>query len=241
MAKKDYFLTVDTETTQDGLVADFGATITDRKGNIVSQCAVLVAGVYSDQSEHPLFHIFGDSGDLWSKASLPKRYARYDAMIESGARMLASVNAINIWLAKAKATYNPYLTAYNLAFDIDKCNNTNIDLGQFSDRKFCLWHAAYNKWGSTKDYRKFIAANHAFNPPTKHGNMSYKTNAEVMARYVLGEPDLADEPHTALEDILFYELPILNALVKNTKKKVWLNPEPFNWRKVQVCDHFTAN
>ena len=34
MAKRDYFLIVDTETTQTDMVADFGAIICDRKGNI---------------------------------------------------------------------------------------------------------------------------------------------------------------------------------------------------------------
>ena len=155
--------------------------------------------------------------------------------------MIASVGAINRWLDKVKATYSPYLTAYNLAFDQDKCGNTGIDLAQFEENKrFCLWHAAFNKWAGTKAYKNFALSVHAFNPPTDLGNMSYKTNAEVMARFVLGNPQLPDEPHTALEDAKFYELPILLRLLATTKKRAWLNPEPFNWRKVQVRDHFTA-
>ena len=35
MAKPDYFLLVDTETTQDDLVADFGAIVVNKKGKIV--------------------------------------------------------------------------------------------------------------------------------------------------------------------------------------------------------------
>jgi len=190
--------------------------------------------------KHPLFHIHGDAGDIWSLAGLPKRYERYNNMVLGGTRMIASVAAINVWLAKAKAQYNPYLTAYNLAFDLDKCANTGIDLSDFADRQFCLWHAAVAKWGYTKAYRNFILATASFNNPTKHRNFSYKTNAEVMTRFVTNQPYLEDEPHTALEDVLYYELPILNRLVQTTKKKVWLNPPSFNWRKVQVCDHFTA-
>lgn len=241
MAKKDYFLIVDTETTQDSLVADFGAVIVDRKGRIQTQCAVLVHGVYTNEQDHPLFHIFGDSGDIWSRAGLPKRYERYNSMLTNGTRQLASVAAINIWLAKARATYNPYCTAYNLSFDADKCAKTGIDLAQFADRQFCLWHAAFTKWANTKAYKNFALSQHAFNAPTRHGNMSFKTNAEVMARFVTGNPQLEDEPHTALEDVLYYELPILLKLVATTKKQQWLNPTPFNWRDVQVKDNFKAN
>ena len=240
MAKKDYFLTVDTETTQDGMVADFAAVISDRKGKIYAQCAVLVNGIFTDQEKHPLFYTSGDDSALWAKAGLPARYNRYAAMVAGGQRMLASVAAINVWLTKAHFEYNPYLTAYNLAFDLGKCSNTGIDLSLFADRQFCLWHAAATKWASTKAYRKFIAETHSFNNPTKHGNMSYKTNAEVMTRFVTGNPLLEDEPHTALEDVLYYELPILNRLVKTSKKKEWLNPTAFNWRDFQVKNHFTA-
>ena len=120
MAKPDYWLITDTETTQDHKVADFGAILVNRKGQILTQSAVLVADYYLNREEHPLFHLFGDENDIWSKAGLPARYERYDEMIENGTRQIASVNAINRWLARVKAEFNPYSTAYNLAFDKDK-------------------------------------------------------------------------------------------------------------------------
>lgn len=238
MSKKHYYLIVDTETTIDEKVADFAAVIVDRKGNVQTQCAILINGIYNDRENHPLF--FNEySGDLWKKSSLDKRYANYAAMLSNGSRMLASVPAINSWLAKAAIKYSPTLTAYNLSFDMGKCANTDIDLSIFSDR-FCLWHASFNKWAYTKDYRNFALQLHAFNAPTKLQNMSFKTNAETMARFILSDPTLPDEPHTALEDILFYELPIFSRLVQTTKRNVFMNPEPFDWRKVQVKDWFTA-
>lgn len=236
MAKKDYFLIVDTETSQDSMVADFGAIIVDRKGNIYSTCAVLVAGIYNDMENHPLFFTSDKTG-IWSKRGQDKRYGMYSNMLHSGTRMLASVAAINIWLAKAKEKYNPYLTAYNLPFDDGKCSNTGIDLLQF-DKRFCLWHAAYTRWAHTKEYRNMCLATHAFNAPTELGNMSFKTNAETMARFVTGNAKMEAEPHSALEDAQLYELPILLKLVNSTKKEKWLNPESFNWRNVQVNKWF---
>lgn len=237
MAKKDYFLIVDTETTMEETVADFGAVVVDRNGTIHAQCAVLVRGVFGIA---PLFYIAGDNG-IWGKQGKDRRFDAYNAMVENGSRMIASVAAINVWLAKVQGAYNPILTAYNLPFDSDKCQKTGIDLTMFSQR-FCLWRAAFTKWALSKQYRNFALSVHAFNPPTKFGNMSYKTNAEVMARFVLGDADLPDEPHTAIEDVIGYELPILQRLVRTTKKKDYMNPDlSFDWRKVQVKDHFTAS
>lgn len=237
MAKKDYFLIVDTETTQDSMVADFGAVLVDRKGNIIKECAVLINGIYTDAKNHPLFFT-SDPAGIWSKGQ-DQRYSTYTKMLEGGTRMLASVAAVNRWLDKVKSEFSPYLTAYNLAFDQDKCTKTGIDIAQF-DKRFCLWHAAFDKWAHTKKYREFALQLHAFNAPTELGNMSFKTNAETMARFVLNDPTLQDEPHTAYEDAKLYELPILLKLVNSTKKEKYLNPRPFDWKKVQVREWFTA-
>jgi len=239
MAKKDYFLLLDTETTQHSkecksMVADFGAVIVDRKGREYARCAVLISGVYG---EIPLFYSSDPQDNVFGKHTLDARYQAYQKMLDSGQRMLASVNAINLWLAKAKEKYNPILTAYNLAFDRDKCLNTNIDLSLF-DKSFCLWYAAVEKWAKTKNYREFVLHLHEFGSRTDLGNMTYRTNAETMARFILGNPDLPNEPHTALEDAIYYELPILKALVKHTPKKRWLNPLPYNWRDFQIKDWY---
>jgi len=57
MSKKAYYLIIDTETTMNDKVADFGAVVCDRQGTIVSQCAVLVRGVFGID---PLFYIAGE-------------------------------------------------------------------------------------------------------------------------------------------------------------------------------------
>ena len=240
MAKKDFYVIIDTETTQNSLVADFGAVVADRQGRVLETFAVMVDGVYTDKDESPLFHIFGDSGDLWSKKGLPKRYQAYDKMLENGSRTLARVPAINRWLERINAQYKPYITAYNFPFDRSKCQNTGIDLTIFKDRNFCLWSASIAKWGGNKRFRQFCLEQHAFNSPTQHGNMTFKTNAEVMCRFVLNDPEMPDEPHTSLEDALFYELPILKKLLATTPKNKIINAESYNWRNFQVKDAFKA-
>ena len=134
MARKQYFLIVDVETSIKDTVADFGAVICDRHGKIATQCAVLVQSVFGVES---LFFDKGKPG-IWSAAGVSKRMNKYNAMLQSGSRMLASVAAVNRWLEKAAGKYNPTLTAYNLPFDADKCQKTGIDLNPFAAR-FCLW------------------------------------------------------------------------------------------------------
>lgn len=235
--RKIHVVTVDIESTKSGMAADFAAVISDRKGNIVTQCAVLIRGIYDDRETHPLFYN-DQAGELWTKESLGKRYQAYDDMLENGSRMMASVGAVNNWLMMAKAQYDPVLTAYNLPFDIGKARNTGINLDVF-DRRFCLWSACVTAFAGSKAYRQFILDNHLFKPVTKHGNMSYPTNAETMARFILGNVELPDEPHQSLEDILGYEKPMLDYLLKRKSVK-WLleNVKPYNWQAFQVRDWF---
>lgn len=236
MAKKRYFITIDTETTQSGKVADFAAVVSDRKGNIVTQCAVLVNGVFNNPDDK-LFSARREDGSIFAPSKLEQRYKEYFQQLESGQRMLASVPAINRWLYRAIMQYDPILTAYNLAFDRDKCMKTGIDLTGFSEQ-FCLWYKAANHWGKTREYRNFILSNHLFNAPTDKGNMTYKTNAEVMSAFVQGG-EYVKEPHTALEDILYFELPILNRLIKLYSVKKLVEPPPaYDWKNYQVNQNY---
>jgi hypothetical protein len=238
MSKKKYFLTIDTETTQTERVADIGIVVSDKQGNIVFECGAMVAEYFCDRDSHPLFHIFGDAADVFSKASLPARYANYDRMIKDGRRIVAGVAAINRLLVKIRLQYDPVLTAYNLSFDKGKCANSGIDLTIF-DRRFCLWYAAAEKWGHTTAYRQFCLQNWFFGAKTKTGHVGIQTKADCMAKFLLGAT-LEDEPHTALEDARDYEVPILTALIKNTSPSVYMNPKPYTYRDFSAHGAFKA-
>ena len=231
MAKKKYFLVIDTETTQTDKVADFGAVICDKQGNIVNSCGVLTQ-YFADRENHPLFHM-GDF--LGGAANLPRRYDNYQRMAENGDRVMANTNAINKWLARANAQYQPIATAYNKAFDWSKCAASGIDLGMFS-QSFCLWYAAAQKWGNSKAYLQFCLDNHFFGNRTKTGHMGMQTKADCVAKFLF--PHLPDEPHTALEDARDYEVPILAALVKNTSPRDYMNAVPYNYRNYALRDLF---
>lgn len=231
MAKKQFFAILDTETTMENTVADFAIIIVDRHGKIYNQCAVMVKDHYGK------FELFHDkaANDIWGYAGLERRKQNYVDMLNSGRRILASVNAINSWIQQAIGKYNPCLTAYNLAFDKDKCKKTGIDLSGFTS-EFCLWQASVGNICKTKLFRQFALENHGFNSVTSFGNMTFKTNAEIVCGFIKGE--FKEEPHTSLEDARDFELPIL---VEVIKKKQWREKiTPYNWREFQVKDHFIA-
>lgn len=231
---KKHYIIIDTESTIDDTVADFGAVIVDKAGNVLNEMGVLLKGHFDEKE---LFYNKTEAKGLWSIDGMAKRKAKYTQMLNDGRRMLASVEAVNRWLLKAVATYpNLALTAYNLAFDSRICDNTGIILDDFKDR-FCLWQAAIGNFTDSKAYREFCLQNHLFNNRTDKGNMCVQTNAEVMASFIAGEM-LPEEPHTALEDAKHYEAPILKKLLtkKNWRDKI----KSHNWQSFVVRDWYTV-
>ena len=210
---KHYYLIVDTETTTKQTVADFGAVIVDRQGQIIDQFGAMVLGHFG---KLPLFSdpSAADS-EIWSEQSAKRREKDYYAMLDSGERSISSVGLINQWLAATNARYSPVLTAYNISFDLGKCRNTRINLGIFN-QKFCLMKAAKRDIGVLADYQQFCYDNGLLTAKLKRPQMT----ADSMAKYISGA-DLADEPHTALEDARDYEAMILAYILKTkTRKKL---------------------
>ena len=230
MAKKSYYCVIDCETTMTDKVFDFAAVICDKNGNVVNKCAVIVAESMQDD----LF--YDHKNALWSKANAGIKRQKYMDMIIAGTRTIASVSAINRWLEKAVAKYNPAMTAYNVSFDRNKCANTLIDLSIFNSH-FCLWHLCCELFAKKKQYKQFALENHYFNNRTAKGNMTIKSNAEVMAHYITGA--YAEEPHMSLEDIIDFELPCLVACLK---KRAWEQHigKAYSWNDYVLKDNYKA-
>jgi hypothetical protein len=236
--KKQYFMLVDTETTQDQLVADFSAVICDRKGKIYSSCAVLVDGIFTDSENHPLFFdSTAPAETLWSRETADKRYSVYNEMVKNGSRMVASVAGINSWILKAVNQYNPTLTAYNLPFDLGKCLNTGIDFSSING-KFCLMAVAQNLAIKDRQFLQFCLDNHFFGNRTKFGNMVFQMKAETLGNYINGTLD--HEPHTALEDVIYWEIPILKWVFKKLSLRKIMNTHwsGVAWQNRQVRDFY---
>ena len=187
MTTKQFHTIVDCETTNDNLVADFGAVVVDRNGKVWAEFGALL-----DDSN---FHFA-----LGSKIKVQEKYNR---LMELGYRCDANVAYINNWLGFVRETFNPTLTAYNIGFDMGKCRNTGINLDQFKDR-FCLMKLAKSVIVETPEYQAWAYAENMLTPSL--GKPSAK--ADAVAKYL--DPTLPDEPHTALEDARDYEAIILH-------------------------------
>tara|TARA_R110000851_G_scaffold10849_1_gene38571 strand:+ start:562 stop:1254 length:693 start_codon:yes stop_codon:yes gene_type:complete len=223
MAKKQYFFIVDTETTEKDNVADFAGVIVDRKGKIYNQIAVLVDGHYGKDK---LFHDRNSSEEIWTLKGLEKRNNIYKDMLNNGQRMISSVAGINKWISQAKLNYPDLIfTAYNSKFDLGKMRNTGID-AEFKNQ-FCMWYSAVNEVQGNKAYIQ-----HCIDRKWFTEKLNARTNAEAMAEFVAGG-ELPPEPHTALEDIIEYELLIFKWLMsKGSWRK--LDQTGYNWRKWQI-------
>mgnify|MGYP003625988847 CR=1 FL=1 len=208
---KHFYLVVDTETTKRGTVADFGAVLMTKQGEIIEQFGAMVLGHFGKM---PLFSDpAADPAAFWSEQSAQRRAKNYDDMLESGERSISSVGLINQWLAGINARYSPVLTAYNISFDLGKCRNTRINLGIFN-QKFCLMKAAKRKIGTLAEYHEFCQTNGFLTAKRRDPSMT----ADTMAKFILGL-DLADEPHQALEDARDYEAPILTKILESVTRK----------------------
>jgi hypothetical protein len=181
---------VDTETTIDNTVADFGAVVADlATGEILDEIGCLI---YDQFDEIELWsNPYADKGDFWSRQHTRTRRKQYVRRIKNGQRSIASENLVNVWLAKNVGRYNP--------------TPTGINVGMFR-KEFCLLKKAREHFSECAD---FVAWCHKRNALTKTGKPSF--TADNVARFILGDA-LDPEPHTALEDARDYELPIAKYL-----------------------------
>jgi hypothetical protein len=216
---KNYFLIVDTETTKWGKVFDFGAVVVDRYGKVYARIAVIITESYFNLKSDPLFFVndVPDNAE-WSEFSRKRREIKYNRMMKEGTRALVSREFVNKWFAEMKEKYNPILTAYNLSFDARACRKTGIHTGLFP-RRFDLMAVAQNVVLKKAFYRQFVEQ-FKFFTPTNRG----KLTAESIGCYVKNHID--KEPHTAYEDVVDYELPVLiyvlnSVSVKNLLGKRW--------------------
>ena len=95
---KHFYLIVDTETTTKQTVADFGAVIVTKQGEIVERFGAMVYGQFG---KIPLFSDPSEPDNaLWSEQSAKRREKDYYSMLETGERSVASVALINQWLVQ---------------------------------------------------------------------------------------------------------------------------------------------
>jgi hypothetical protein len=239
MAKKSYYLVLDTETTQPtkdqkSVVYDIGAVVVDRTGKVYNSLSAIVY----ENFEKDLFYTKDTSKDNhWSYANMKIKTAEYKKMLTDGRATLSSISAINRWLDRVLGAYpDIQLTGYNVAFDLRVCKDTGILLDQFT-RRFDLWALAIGNICKSAAYRRFALEYHMFTARTSHGNSSIMTSAECVYRFIINDPKFVED-HTAYSDSVIEKEILSHILMKTSYDKAMQKLTPYVWRDHQLRNFY---
>ena len=211
MARKKYFLVIDTETCnslEQPFCYDIGYAVCDRAGNMVVKRSFVVA------------EMFLDNKDLMKSCYFANKIPQYWEDIKNGKRELKSIFNIRKQIKSDMKEYKVQMVgAYNMAFDKRALNNTIRYCSKslvrwffpFGTEYFCIWNMACQVIMNSVKYIKFALQN-GFESAS--GNI--QTSAENCYRFLTDSVDFI-ESHTGLEDVEI-EVAIMAECYKKHKK-----------------------
>ena len=193
---------IDTETTKNGYVYDFGVAIMNVSGEIIDTMNVVIEETFNDVS---------DMATAYYAAKIP---AYIDAITKGELEILPFSECFKRFSALLESYGVRSVWAYNMAFDFRALNRTITELSNgfiasfFPGNVTCydLMSSAINIIGNTRRYQKW-AISHDYVTPTGRA----RATAETMFRFI-ADDDSFVEDHTALSDAII-EADILAHLV----------------------------
>lgn len=195
MAKKYYYLTLDTETAGDldnPIVYDLGGCVHDRNGNILERFSFVITEVFSNKG-------------LMNTAYYCEKIPTYLMGLNKEWTPTTWYNARQYIFNLLEKYDIQYVCAYNARFDYKALNNTMDYLTQGRYK----WFFRYNQviWLDTMqavnqtiaDQKKYIkyCVNNGY--MTNHKTPRPQVKAEIVYRYLTQQNDFI-ESHTALSD-----------------------------------------
>lgn len=222
MGRKNYYLTLDTETCGDmgaPLVYDIGFVIHDKNGNIYERRSYVVREIF-----------FGE-WKLMRTAYYASKIPQYRIGIKEGAWNVASFWAIRKEIFDLMRKYRvKAVIAYNAGFDTRALSSTLNHLSKFDEKQtffsekttvWCTWSMACQTILMQKTFFKMAYKNEWV---SECGNV--KTSAEVAFRYINRNVDF-EEAHTALEDALIETVIFARCLATHKKMNREIQPMPW--------------
>ena len=216
------FLAIDTETTNEGMVLDVALCGYKSKKLVpIGSQGYVIKEVWDRCLQGEDFLFCGGNGHF-SRKSLDKRMAVYTKMLQTGKRKFISKEHLQT-LFDLYLGQDYVFTAYNNPFDIGKLQNTGIVFPENFEQ--CdIWRTfqAYLQEHPTllkKYWTTAVQNHHHKNNVLVTAHLTVRTNADTAARFVLGD-NIPPEPHTALEDVRLYEIPVLRWLFARNAKIV---------------------
>jgi len=186
---QNIFMVLDTETCDlKGHVYDVGYTITNKRGEILSEYNALVSEIFTDAEKM--------MGAFYAR----KMFSHYAPMLDSGEISLVSWADIVANIQADVSVYNVnVLSAYNLGFDRRVMGQTNELLGngsifQSPIKQLDIWQFACEAKLNTATYKQ-LANEQGW--VSAAGNI--RTGAEYAYRFCRGDWGFIED-HTALSD-----------------------------------------
>lgn len=214
MAKKEYYLIIDTETcnsVEQPIPYDIGYAICDRTGKIYIERSYVVSETFLGMK------------DTMVSAYYAEKIPKYWDDLKKGNRELKSVLAIRKQLIADMRAYKVRkVGAYNMGFDKRALNNLVRYHSKsflrwffpFGTEFFDIWHMATQTILSQKTFFKMAVKNDWV---SQSGNV--RTSAEIAYRYITKKLEF-DEQHMGLEDVRI-ETEIFAYCLKQHKKLDW--------------------
>lgn len=211
MRESENYLVIDTETCntiEQPLPYDIGYAICNRKGEILTEKAFVVAETFCDMK------------DTMKSAYFADKIPTYWEDIKQGRKQLKTFWNIRKELVADMKKYNvKKVGAYNMGFDKRALNNLTRYVSKswlrwffpFGTEYFCIWSMACQTLLNTTSYIKFAKAN-GFE--SKCGNVL--TSAEKCYAFIKKKADFEEE-HKGLEDVRI-EVEIMAECFKTHKK-----------------------
>ena len=196
MSKEKYYVTLDTETTNDldyPLVYDLGFAFHNRKGKVVAKFSFVI------------YEVFFGMKDLMKEAFYAEKIPQYLEQIKRGERKVVTFyTARKIFHEECKKWGVDTAIAHNMRFDYNALTTTQRYLTKSKYRSFFpfgmkLWDTmrmANDTIAKQKGYISFCEENGYL---TKTGRV--QTKAETLYKYISGKYDF-EESHTGLEDVM---------------------------------------
>ena len=227
MARKKYYIVLDTETCGD-YVFDIGYRVIDKRGNCYASGSYVVQEFMMNPAQINMFT------NRFTSRKIAGYY--FDLWANNGGFTVASFEQIRTIINAVIADYHAIVCAYNISFDLAHLTKTAQYFGcvSFFDDELIeildIWNVAMCILG-TKKFIRFCMDNKFY---TAKGYI--QTSAEIMYRYIINDATF-EEKHTAHEDCII-ECAILTKCFKQKKhfetKKV--NPCVSNkaWKEIQA-------
>ena len=218
MARKKYFLVIDTETCnsiEQPFCYDIGYAICDRMGNMVVKRSFVVA------------EMFLDNKDLMASCYFSEKIPQYWEDIKNEKRQLKSIFNIRKQIKADMREYKTHMVgAYNMGFDKRALNNTIRYCSKslvrwffpFGTEYFCIWNMACQVIMNSVKYIKFAIQNGL---ESEAGNI--QTSAENCYKFLTNSIDFV-ESHTGLEDVEIEVAIMAECYKKHKKMSKKINP-----------------